>query len=48
MLCYTVILYFCRFMAVLEDTMTFPLCGLFLVFSCAMCFDALSIITVNI
>jgi len=48
MLFYTVMLYFCSFMAVLEDKMTFPLCGLFLIFLCGMRFHALSIITVNI
>ena len=48
MLFYTTTLYYYRFMAVLEATMTIPLCGLFLIFFSAMCFDALSIITVNI
>jgi hypothetical protein len=35
-------------MAVLEDTMNQPLCGLFLVLLTAMCLDAFSIVTVNI
>jgi hypothetical protein len=35
-------------MAVMEDTMNLPLCGLFLLFLSAMCMDALSIVTVNI
>ncbi|XP_021920349.1 putative odorant receptor 92a [Zootermopsis nevadensis] len=34
-----------RYIQVLEDTMNFPLCGLFLIFLSAMCFDAFSAIT---
>jgi len=34
-------------MAVLEDTMNLPLCGLFLLLLLAMCLDALSFVTVN-
>ena len=45
---YTTTLYYYRFTAMLEVTMTVPLCGLFLIFLSAMCFDALSVITVNI
>jgi len=45
---YSVIYVFFRFMAVLEDAMNLPLCGLFLLFLLAMCLDALSFVTVNI
>jgi len=44
----SVIYAFFRFMAVLENTMNLPLCGLFLLFLLAMCLDALSFVTVNI
>jgi hypothetical protein len=39
---------FFRFMAVLEDTLNIPLCGIFLILLSFMCLDAFSIVTVNI
>ena len=45
---YSIIFVFFRFMALLEDAMNLPLCGLFLLFLLAMCLDALSFVTVNI
>jgi len=41
-------LVFFRYVSMLEDTMNFPMCGLFLIFLSAMCLDALSVVTVNI
>jgi hypothetical protein len=35
-------------MEMLEEIMNLPMCGLFLIMLSALCFDALSLITVNI
>jgi len=36
----------CRYMAALEDTLNFGMCGLFLLMLVAICFDAFSAVTV--
>ena len=44
--CYIMIYYF-RYMALLEDTINLPLCGLFLLSLSALCIDAFSAVTVQ-
>ena len=44
--CYIIISYF-RYMALLEDTVNLPLCGLFLLLLSFLCFDAFSAVTVQ-
>jgi hypothetical protein len=44
--CYIIFHYF-RFMAILEDTVNLPLCGLFLAIFSLLCFDDFSAVTVQ-
>jgi hypothetical protein len=40
--------FFFRFMAVMEDTLNIPLCGMFIILLLFLCLDAFSMVTVNI
>jgi hypothetical protein len=42
-----IIFYYFRYMAVLEDTINLPMCGLFLLKFSTLCFDAFSAVTVQ-
>ena len=44
---YKIVLHFHRFMQQLEDALNISLCGHFLILLAAMCFSALSVVTVQ-